>query len=107
MVSSVRTRRSPEKAFWWCFVPSLVVANGVALAVAAVDKSWTAFGVLVVFGPVMNALFAIVGGLAAWPLKKKNPELHLARHLSITIGSALLACLALCGSIYSMDLHGC
>jgi hypothetical protein len=107
MNTPIRISLSPEKTFQRCFLACLLVADGIAFAIAAEDKSWRAFGIMFIYGPIMNGIFLLAGALSAIPLKRKNKKMSLPLYLTIVIVGPLIATVALGGAIYSLGLHGC
>jgi len=107
MNAVTQSSSASERVFQRWFVIFLIIMNGVAFAIAAEDKSWLALGILIAYGPIMNGVFALIGGIAAIVLRKRNRTMSLRRHFSIVVGSSLLAGITLCAAISLLDLHGC
>lgn len=87
------------------FACVVAVANVALLAYAARDRSWGAFGVAMVSGPISNGVLALAWLLVALALRCTGRERFSGLILWATL-IPLVAALFDLAIIFSMDLHG-
>jgi hypothetical protein len=92
--------------FGMVFGALLLVGNLLLLAVAWHDKSWGAFWMAFIGGPILNGTFMISGLIAIPFLKRHRRQSSLGRHLALTLGVPIAAVVADFFFIMSMGLHG-
>jgi hypothetical protein len=88
---------APPKArgvFGRVFAALLLVGNLLLLAVAWHDKTWGAFWIAFIGGPILNGMFLIYGLLAISFLKRDRRQFSLGRHLALTLGLPIAAVVA-------------
>jgi hypothetical protein len=84
--------------------PAIVLAwTASAIAIAAADKSYGALATAFLYGPAGNGLIALLGTIY---LGVRRPRACGAEAV-IMVVCVLASTLAIIGSIFSMDLHGC
>src|ERR1700748_3819179 len=84
------------------FITVLVVMNLIALGVAALDRSWGALGIAVIYGPLMNGLLGFISLVFTVRLIGENVRSHIV----LSIVSPLLAITVDYLIINSLPLHG-
>lgn len=93
--------------FGWIFVGLSIPANLWLLAAAWRDRSWEALWIAIVGGPLVNAVWLLVGLVAIPFLKRRRAGFALGRHLAFSCGVPIAAVVIDLGLIASMGLHGC
>ncbi len=95
----------PEFLRKYFFVVAAV--NIAAVAYAAVDGGWGAFGIAIIYGPATNGVLALVGLLVAPYLKSEYPEYSTGEHITVSLALPAAAIFIDWVLISSMGLHGC
>ncbi len=105
--SATEGRTQRPLIFCGAFVCVVALLNLLALAIAWRDQSWIAFGIAIIYGPILNGVLAILS-MSAFPLlKRMRLTRSLWRHAATSIGAPLAAIAIDYAVIFSMDLHGC
>lgn len=107
MSNSIESPLAPDRTFQRWFLTSLLIANGVALGLAELDRSWIAFGIAVVFGPILNGLFLLVGLIAVIARRKRHPAMPWTAFALCLIGGPIIVCGLISSLIFALGLHGC
>jgi hypothetical protein len=85
---------------------TIVMTNAILLLLANGDRSWGAFGIGLLFGPMINATIAIVAVLLRPIVRKRTGASTVAYSLLATVGPVAAAVIDFV-TISSMRLHGC
>ncbi len=96
----------PRPPFGWVFAGAVVTLNLFALVAAWQDRSFLAFGIAILYGPVGNVLLALLA-LATFPFVRAKPGFSMARHAALSFGVPMGAVIFDYVMIFSMNLHGC
>ena len=88
------------------FVIVVGIANLLALGVAWQDRSWGALAIAVIYGPILNGIFALIG-LLATAFLRRNDQFSIWRHVVLSLGVPIAAASIDAFIIFSMGLHGC
>lgn len=74
------------------FIPAVILINFSLLVVAAYDRYWLAATIAILFGPILNITFVVIG-LIALRIVRKSKHIPTALHLAITLGLPFVATL--------------
>jgi hypothetical protein len=85
---------------------AVVCVNLALLGFAFYDRSWGAFGVSFVFGPVANAVLSVVS-MASAGVMRRRAGVPVLQHIAISIVGPLMAAFVDMWVVSSMRLHGC
>jgi hypothetical protein len=107
MIDHIQPSPAPERIFQRWFLAGLIVANAATFGIAEFDRSWTAFGIAMIYGPIMNGIFLVAGVIAVLVLKKNNQTMQLRRCFLQVIGGPVVICVLVSTSIFALGLHGC
>jgi hypothetical protein len=80
--------------------------NLIAVLIAWLDRSWTAAGIAILWGPALNVCL-IFGAQAVIPRARQHQGFSLGKHLAISIVVPGVAAVLDYLIIISMTLHGC
>ena len=84
-----------------------VAVNAVILALDWQDKSWVAFGMAIIVGPIANGVMARSCSLACTPWVRRAFHVSTKRSVSLALAIPPAAIAADFFIIGSMGLHGC
>lgn len=107
MIPPTPSPATPYRTFQRWFLISLLVANAAAFGIAALDRSWLAFGIAIVWGPALNGLFLLTGLITLIARKSKYPALPVATLVLLTIIGPIVLSALLYKLIFTLQLHGC
>lgn len=96
----------PGSRFSRRFLGITIGLNLLALAVAWVDRSWIAFGIAMLWGPILNAVLFLSTLLFLSRLKAVR-GFSFARFFTISLGAPIIAAVVDYFAIFAMGLHGC
>jgi len=83
-----------------------LIVNLLLLGAAHSDRSLGAFGIAIMWGPIINALILLVS-LACIPIVKMGTSALIGSYVAVAIALPLLAIPVDFGIIANMGLHGC
>jgi hypothetical protein len=84
----------------------VILVNAGLLAAAASNRSWGAFGIAVVFGPITNGVLALVAGACAPSVKRVSGGASVAVYVLVSILLPVVAILADFAITGSIGVHG-
>jgi hypothetical protein len=84
-----------------------ILVNGLLLGVGAADRSWGAFGIAIVIGPITNGVMLLVSAACVFFVKTGATEGWIATYLATCVALPLAAIPLDYYAIGSMGLHGC